>query len=63
MAGRVSQLGEWGGGVFNGGAWLEIEGSRVDLHYRDLDSVDHEQASEERFRIEPLLFHLGGIPT
>jgi hypothetical protein len=22
----VFELGEWGGGVFNGGAWLEIEG-------------------------------------
>ncbi|MGH7919680.1 MAG: nucleotidyltransferase domain-containing protein [Candidatus Dormibacteraceae bacterium] len=63
--GQVSEVGEWGGGVFNGGAWLEIDGSRVDVHYRDLESVERElsEASEGRFRIEPLLFHLAGIPT
>lgn len=63
--GEVFGLGEWGGGVFNGGAWLQIEGRRVDVHYRDLDVVEHElaEAREGRFRIEPLLFHLAGIPS
>nr|WP_206440690.1 nucleotidyltransferase domain-containing protein [Streptomyces scabichelini] len=63
--GEVSEIGAWGGGVFNGGAWLTIEGRRVDVHYRDLDVVDHElaEAEEGRFRIEPLMFHLVGIPT
>lgn len=63
--GEVSEIGGWGGGVFNGGAWLEIEGHRVDVHYRDLDSVEHElaEARAGRFRIEPLLFHLAGIPS
>ncbi|MFC8429807.1 nucleotidyltransferase domain-containing protein [Streptomyces sp. NPDC057253] len=63
--GEVSEVGGWGGGVFNGGAWLTIEGRRVDVHYRDLDVVDRElaQAREGRFRVEPLLFHLAGIPT
>ncbi len=63
--GEVSEIGAWGGGVFNGGAWLTIEGRRVDVHYRDLDVVDHEwaQAEEGRFRVEPLMFHLAGIPT
>jgi hypothetical protein len=28
--------------LFNRGAWLQIQGRRVDVHYRDLDSVDHE---------------------
>lgn len=28
--GEVSEIGGWGGGVFNGGAWLEIEGHGVD---------------------------------
>jgi hypothetical protein len=61
----VSELGGWGNGVFNGGAWLTIEGQRVDVHYRDLDVVEHERAEAEqgRFRIEPLLFHLAGIPS
>jgi len=63
--GEVSQIGEWGGGVFNGGAWLELDGRNLDVHYRDLDSIDHEmnEASDGRFRIEPLMFHLAGIPT
>ncbi|MFG1666748.1 nucleotidyltransferase domain-containing protein [Streptomyces sp. Y7] len=63
--GEVSEVGGWGGGVFNGGAWLTIEGRRVDVHYRDLDVVERElaEAEEGRFRVEPLLFHLAGIPT
>ncbi|MFH8498138.1 nucleotidyltransferase domain-containing protein [Streptomyces coeruleorubidus] len=63
--GEVSQLGAWGGGVFNGGAWLTVDGRRVDVHYRDLDVVEHEVAEAEqgRFRVEPLMFHLAGIPT
>ncbi|AXE85153.1 nucleotidyltransferase domain-containing protein [Streptomyces sp. Go-475] len=63
--GEVSELGAWGGGVFNGGAWLTIDGRRVDVHYRDLDVVEHEWAEAEqgRFRVEPLMFHLAGIPT
>ncbi|MFI0541023.1 nucleotidyltransferase domain-containing protein [Streptomyces sp. WSLK1-3] len=63
--GEVSELGGWGGGVFNGGAWLTIDGRRVDVHYRDLDVVERElaEAEEGRFRVEPLLFHLAGIPT
>jgi predicted nucleotidyltransferase len=63
--GRVSALREWGGEVFNGGAWLEVEGRRVDVHYRDLADVEREwrEAEEGVFRIEPLMFHLAGIPT
>ncbi|MFG2024511.1 nucleotidyltransferase domain-containing protein [Streptomyces sp. NPDC048825] len=63
--GEVSEIGGWGGGVFNGGAWLTIEGRGVDVHYRDLDVVEHvyAEAEEGRFRIEPLMFHLAGIPT
>ncbi|KUN03914.1 DNA polymerase subunit beta [Streptomyces yokosukanensis] len=76
-AGEVSEVGAWGGGVFNGGAWLTIPdarlrsrggtpiGRRVDVHYRDLDVVEHEltEAAAGRFRVEPLLFHLAGVPT
>lgn len=63
--GEVSEVGGWGGGVFNGGAWLTVEGRRVDVHYRDLDVVEHElaEAREGRFHVEPLLFHLAGIPS
>jgi len=62
--GEVSGIGEWGG-VFNGGAWLTAHGRRVDVHYRDLDVVEHEIAEAEagRFHWEPLMFHLAGIPS
>lgn len=63
--GEVSEVGGWGGGVFNGGAWLTIDGRHVDVHYRDLDVVDHElaEARQGRFHWEPLMFHLAGIPS
>ncbi|NBE56491.1 nucleotidyltransferase domain-containing protein [Streptomyces boluensis] len=62
---EASELGGWGGGVFNGGAWLTVEGRRADVHYRDLDVVEHElsEARQGRFRWEPLMFHLAGIPS
>ena len=61
--GEVSAIGGWGGGVFNGGAWLRVEGRPVDVHYRDLDDVEHQiaEAREGRFGIERLMFHLAGI--
>jgi predicted nucleotidyltransferase len=64
-AGEVSEVGGWGGGVFNGGAWLQVDGRRVDVHYRDLAVVDREVARAHRGEvgIEPLMFHLAGIPT
>ncbi|SCK57524.1 nucleotidyltransferase domain-containing protein [Streptomyces sp. WMMB 322] len=63
--GEVSGIGEWGGGVFNGGAWLTVDGRRTDVHYRDLDVVEHEiaEAREGRFHREQLMFHLAGIPS
>ncbi len=63
--GEVSDLGAWGGGVFNGGAWLRIDDRPVDVHYRDLAVVEHElsEAREGRFHVEPLMFHLAGIPS
>jgi predicted nucleotidyltransferase len=63
--GEVSEVGGWSKGVFNGGAWLEIDGRRSDVHYRDLDTIDREiaAAQEGRFCIEPLMFHLAGIPS
>lgn len=63
--GEVSEFGGWGGGVFNGGAWFSIDNRAVDVHYRDLDVVEHELAEAEqgRFHWEPLMFHLAGIPS
>jgi len=63
--GEVSEIGGWSPGVFNGGAWLEVDGRQTDVHYRDLDIIDREitASGEGRFRIEPLMFHLAGIPS
>jgi hypothetical protein len=63
--GEVSEVSGWSQGVFNGGAWLQIDGRRSDVHYRDLDTIDRElsAAREARFRIEPLMFHLAGVPS
>ncbi|NED97793.1 nucleotidyltransferase domain-containing protein [Phytoactinopolyspora alkaliphila] len=63
--GEVSEIGGWGGGVFNGGGWLRNDDRQVDVHYRDLDVVEHQLAEAEsgRFHIEPLMFHLAGKPS
>jgi predicted nucleotidyltransferase len=63
--GDVSELGGWGGGVMNGGAWLQVEDRRVDVHYRDLAEVEHwcAEAEHGRFDKELLLFYVAGIPT
>ena len=63
--GQISEIGGWGGGVMNGGAWLRIDGRRVDVHYRDLDEVEHwcTEAEAGRFRKELLAFYVAGIPT
>jgi len=63
--GVVSDIGGWGGGVMNGGAWLTIDDRRVDVHYRDLEEVTYwcKEAEAGRFRKELLLFYVAGIPT
>jgi hypothetical protein len=63
--GEIFPIGGWGGGIFNGGAWLTAGDRRVDVHYRDLDYVEHHitEARSGRFNIERLLFYLAGIPT
>jgi len=66
--GTVGELGSWSSvqhTVFNGGAWLQIDGRASDVHYRDLDVVDSVIASagEGRFTTEPLWFHLAGLPS
>jgi hypothetical protein len=66
--GTVGELGSWSSApytVFNGGAWLEIDGRASDVHYRDLDVVDRviTEAGEGRFTTEPLWFHVAGLPS
>jgi predicted nucleotidyltransferase len=63
--GEVSEIGGWGGGVFNGGAWLQVDGRGVDVHYRDLDDVEYRiaEAQAGRFDVQRLMFYLAGVPT
>jgi len=66
--GTVGELGSWSSvshTVFNGGAWLTIDGRASDVHYRDLDVVERviEDATDGRFTTEPLWFHLAPLPS
>lgn len=66
--GNVGELGSWSSApntVFNGGAWLTIDGRASDVHYRDLDVIDRviAEADQGRFETEPLWFHLAGLPS
>lgn len=63
--GQVSAIGGWGGGLYNGGAWLTIDGRKVDVHYRDLEVIDAQlvEADAGRFVVERLMFHVLGIPS
>ena len=62
--GRVFAPGEWGR-IVNGGAWLTIEGTKVDLIYRDLDEVLRWTAAAEdgRFEIDREVGYVAGIAT
>src|SRR5579875_3849405 len=62
--GQVFAPGEWGR-IVNGGAWLTIDGVRVDLIYRDLDEVLHWTAEAEagRFEIQREVGYVAGIAT
>jgi predicted nucleotidyltransferase len=62
--GHVVEPGDWGR-IVNGGAWLEVDGERVDLLYRDLDVVEHwiAEADAGRFEIDRVGGHVAGLPT
>jgi hypothetical protein len=62
--GRVFAPGEWGG-IVNGGAWLTIDGTKVDLIYRDLDEVLRWTAAAEagKFEIQREVGYVAGIAT
>jgi len=62
--GRVFAPGEWGR-IVNGGAWLTIEGTKVDLIYRDLDEVLRwtEAADTEHFEIHREVGYVAGMAT
>jgi len=62
--GRVFRPFEWGR-VMYGGAVFDLDGRHFDIHYRNLEVVEHwsKEASEGRFEVHILGFHLAGIPT
>lgn len=62
--GRVYLPFEWGQ-VMYGGAVFDLDGRHFDIHYRNLDVVDHwtREAEHGRFEVHILGFHLAGIPT
>jgi predicted nucleotidyltransferase len=64
LAGEVFAPHEWGI-VPNGGAWLEVDGVRVDLVYRDLATVEAwtNDAEAGRFRVFREVGYVAGAPT
>lgn len=62
--GYVSELGEWGP-IMDGGAWLTLEDTHVDVIFRDLDAVERWLADAERGRFEVLVQngYVVGAPT
>jgi hypothetical protein len=62
--GQVFAPGEWGT-IVNGGAWLSIDGTKVDLIYRDLDEVLRWAAAAEngQFEIRREVGYVAGIAT
>src|SRR5215469_10479287 len=62
--GHVFAPGEWGR-IVNGGAWLTIDGTKVDLIYRDLDEVLRWTAAAEdgQFEIQREVGYVAGIAT
>jgi predicted nucleotidyltransferase len=62
--GRVFYPFEWGQ-VMYGGAVFDLDGRHFDIHFRNLDVVEHwtREANEGRFDVHILGFHLAGIPT
>jgi len=62
--GRVFGPGEWGR-IVNGGAWLTVDDTKVDLIYRDLDEVMHwtVAASAGEFEIQREVGYVAGIAT
>jgi len=62
--GRVFAPGEWGR-IVNGGAWLTVDSTKVDLIYRDLDEVARwtAAAADGEFEIQREVGYVAGIAT
>ena len=62
--GEVHPPGAWGR-IMNGGAWLALEGLKVDVLLRDLDVVERfaKAARRGEFEVDSLLGYVAGAPT
>ena len=62
--GQVFAPGAWGR-IVNGGAWLTVDGTKVDLIYRDLAQVSHwvAEAEQGRFEIQREVGYVAGVAT
>jgi predicted nucleotidyltransferase len=62
--GEVVEPGAWGR-LVNGGAWLTVDGERVDLLYRDLDVVERwvAEADAGRYEVDDVEGYVAGMPT
>jgi hypothetical protein len=62
--GEVHAPGQWGR-IMNGGAWLTVEGEKVDVILRDLEVVEYWSARAEQgeYDVDALLGYLAGLPT
>lgn len=63
-SGTVVEPGDWGR-LVNGGAWLTVDGVRVDLLYRDIDAVERwwAEAREGRYVRDHVEGYLAGMPS
>jgi predicted nucleotidyltransferase len=61
--GHVVAPAAWGR-LMNGGAWLLVDGERVDLLYRNLDVVERwtREAEAGRFEVDDVAGHSVGLP-
>ena len=62
--GAVSELGEWGP-LVNGGGWFTVEGTQVDVLFRDLDDIEQWARHAEQGKFDVLLQagSIVGAPT
>ena len=62
--GTVVEPGEWGR-LANGGGQLTVEDQRVDLHYRDVDVVQHwiDEAEAGRYDVDRVEGYLAGMAS
>lgn len=64
--GTVWETGGWAAPMMNGGgAWVEVDGQAVDIHLRDLDTIDslRAEAAVGTFAVHRSRYFVAGIPS